>query len=220
MEIYRNALQIPSNVKLADIEFHKPSVIDMLVGAECFFELLQAEKIELGGNRPLLQNTKLGWVIAGSIALDHTANLTCTRSTIATLNCSLEHCETLNENLERFWEIETVQSETNRVLSSDEQQCEEFFERTTVRDNEGRFVVRLLVLRVFDASSKTDSGLALNDILYVGPTLQSILIEIVMRFRFHNIALTGDLRKMYRQIIVHPDDRDYQRTTSPCKNLD
>ena len=64
---------------------------------------------------------------------------------------------------------------------------------------------------VFDASSKTDSGLSLNDILHVGPTLQSTLIEIVVRIRLHNIALTGDLRKMYRQIIVHPDDRDYQR---------
>ena len=64
---------------------------------------------------------------------------------------------------------------------------------------------------VFNASSKTDSGLALNNIFHVGPTLQSILIEIVMRFRFHNIALTRDLRKMYRQIIVHPGDRDHQR---------
>lgn len=32
-----------------------------------------------------------------------------------------------------------------------------------------------------------------------------------MHFRCHNIALTGDLRKMYRQIILHPADRDYQR---------
>lgn len=35
---------------------------------------------------------------------------------------------------------------------------------------------------VFDASSKTDSGISLNDVLHVGPTLQSNLSEIVMRF--------------------------------------
>lgn len=64
---------------------------------------------------------------------------------------------------------------------------------------------------VFDASSKTDTGVSLNDVLHVGPTLQSSLIEIVMRFRFHQIALTGDLRKMYRQIILHTLDRDFQR---------
>ena len=45
VEIDRNAPQIPSNVKLADIEFHKSSAINMLVGAEFFFELLGAEKI-------------------------------------------------------------------------------------------------------------------------------------------------------------------------------
>lgn len=50
---------------------------------------------------------------------------------------------------------------------------------------------------VFDASCKTDSGISLNDILHVGPTLQSSLIEIVMRFRFHQVALTVDLHKMY-----------------------
>lgn len=32
-----------------------------------------------------------------------------------------------------------------------------------------------------------------------------------MRFRFHQIALTGDLRKMYRQIKLHESDRDFQR---------
>lgn len=57
---------------------------------------------------------------------------------------------------------------------------------------------------------QTDSGISLSDILH-GPTLQSSLIEIVMRFRFHQIALIGDLRKMYRQIKLHESDRDFQR---------
>lgn len=49
----------------------------------------------------------------------------------------------MNKNLEKFWEIENVQSETNRSLSADEKECEEFFDRTTFQDNNGRFVVRL-----------------------------------------------------------------------------
>lgn len=64
---------------------------------------------------------------------------------------------------------------------------------------------------VFDASNKTSTGLSLNDVLHVGPTLQANLIEIIMRFRCYNVALTADLKKMYRQVFVHPDDRDYQR---------
>lgn len=63
---------------------------------------------------------------------------------------------------------------------------------------------------IFDASSKTNSGISLNDLLHVGSTLQSNLNEIIMRFRCHNIALTGDLCKMYRQISLHPADREYQ----------
>lgn len=64
---------------------------------------------------------------------------------------------------------------------------------------------------VFDASNKTSSGKSLNDILRVGPTIQRNLINIVIRFRCYNVALTGDIQKMYRQVLVHPDDRDCQR---------
>lgn len=64
---------------------------------------------------------------------------------------------------------------------------------------------------VFDASVKTTSGISLNDTLMVGANLQDNIIDIVMRFRLPAIAITADLQKMYRQILVHPDDRDYQR---------
>jgi len=64
---------------------------------------------------------------------------------------------------------------------------------------------------VFDASAKNSKGYSLNDALCIGPVLQDNLINIVLRFRFHKIALTADLRKMYRQVLVHSDDRNYQR---------
>jgi hypothetical protein len=64
---------------------------------------------------------------------------------------------------------------------------------------------------VFDASAKTSSGKALNDVLMVGPTLQESLISNLIRFRTHEVALTADVEKMYRQILVKPSDRDLQR---------
>lgn len=64
---------------------------------------------------------------------------------------------------------------------------------------------------VFDGSAKTSSGVSLNDSLMVGPTLQSDLCTLVTRFRSHKIALTADIEKMYRQILVHPDDAEYQK---------
>lgn len=63
---------------------------------------------------------------------------------------------------------------------------------------------------VFDASAKNNRGVSLNDALLVGPILQDNLIDIMLRFRFYRIALTADLRRMYRQVLVHPKDRGFQ----------
>lgn len=60
---------------------------------------------------------------------------------------------------------------------------------------------------VFDASSPTTS---LNDCLLVGPNIQSELFEILIRFRQHPYVLTGDIVKMYRQIMIKPEHRPYQ----------
>jgi hypothetical protein len=38
---------------------------------------------------------------------------------------------------------------------------------------------------VFDGPAKTTTGISLNDILMVGPTVQQDLFSIVMRFRTH-----------------------------------
>ncbi|XP_023247778.1 uncharacterized protein LOC106643923, partial [Copidosoma floridanum] len=64
---------------------------------------------------------------------------------------------------------------------------------------------------VFNASSKTDKNLSLNDMLMVGPTIQPKLFNHLLRFRTHTYVVTADIEKMYRQILVDPRDRPYQR---------
>ncbi|XP_011882138.1 PREDICTED: uncharacterized protein LOC105569894, partial [Vollenhovia emeryi] len=64
---------------------------------------------------------------------------------------------------------------------------------------------------VFDGSVRTTAGISLNDTVMIGARLQDNLIDIMLRFRLHAIAITADLKKMYRQILVHEADRDYQR---------
>ncbi|XP_031777962.1 uncharacterized protein LOC116415998 [Nasonia vitripennis] len=68
---------------------------------------------------------------------------------------------------------------------------------------------------VFDASSKTSTGISLNDILLVGPTIQNTIFEQVLRFRSHLFVVTADIEKMYRQILVHPEDRKFQKVLWP-----
>lgn len=67
------------------------------------------------------------------------------------------------------------------------------------------------VRAVFDASAKSSSGVSLNDTLLVGPTVHSTLIDVILRFRAHRVALTADVSKMYRAIELAPSDRDFHR---------
>ena len=64
---------------------------------------------------------------------------------------------------------------------------------------------------VFDASAKTASGASLNDQLLVGPTVHSSLIDVLIRFRRHKIAMTTDVSKMYRAILLSKEQRDLHR---------
>ncbi|XP_012521918.1 uncharacterized protein LOC105828224 [Monomorium pharaonis] len=64
---------------------------------------------------------------------------------------------------------------------------------------------------VFDASAKSNRGVSLNNTLMIGPTIQDKLFEHLVRFRNHNYVITSDIEKMYRQIWVHPDDRQFKK---------
>ena len=63
---------------------------------------------------------------------------------------------------------------------------------------------------VFNASAPDPRGVSLNQQLLVGPKLQQDLPSILLRFRTHPIAICADIRQMYRQIRILPDDRAHQ----------
>lgn len=58
---------------------------------------------------------------------------------------------------------------------------------------------------VFDASCMTSTGRSLNDIQMVGEKLQYDLTDVIQRFRRHSIAVAGDIKKMFRQVRVNPE---------------
>jgi len=55
------------------------------------------------------------------------------------------------------------------------------------------------------------SGTSLNQNLLVGRNLLPALSDILLRWRWHRYVLISDVEKMYRQIIVHEEDRELQR---------
>lgn len=64
---------------------------------------------------------------------------------------------------------------------------------------------------VYDASCPTDLGKSLNDVQLVGEKLQDDLADLIMRFRCHAVAITADVRKMFLQVLVNPEQWDLQR---------
>jgi hypothetical protein len=63
---------------------------------------------------------------------------------------------------------------------------------------------------VYDASAKAD-GPSLNDCLYTGPNFGQSILDILLRFRLHRVALVGDVEKAFLMVSVADCDRDVLR---------
>jgi hypothetical protein len=57
--------KIPSDINLADKYFNQPGGNDLLIGADLFYEMFQPGRQTCPGNYPVLQETVLGWTVAG-----------------------------------------------------------------------------------------------------------------------------------------------------------
>lgn len=287
---------------LADPTFYKPGPIDVLIGAELFYNILQSGHIRLGPNSPHLIETTLGWIISGPIGIN-TNIPQCEQhnNPLVSMHVSVQNTDAL---LRSFWEQE--ETPTKRLLSPEDKYCEDLYTSTTTQDNQGRYTVNLPIQQhklqdlgdsfktayryqlqlessflknpnkyiqyksfihefiqlghaeyidnfshtdpqayylphfaiikpesrttklrtVFNASSKTTTGLSLNDILYEGPNIYNDLLDIILRFRLHRFVFSCDIVKMFRGIFINPEQRCLQRilwrdtTTEPLKCLE
>ena len=65
---------------------------------------------------------------------------------------------------------------------------------------------------VYDCSAKANSQEpSLNDCLEVGPPLQPVIFDILIRNRLRLLCITGDIQKAFLQIKVDPRDRNALR---------
>ncbi|XP_074042815.1 uncharacterized protein [Leptinotarsa decemlineata] len=128
-----SCLDIPDEIELADPEYNISQKIEVLLGASIFFDLIVKGQIKLGRNKPILQRTRLGWIISGSLQI---------KNPEAHPSCMLSVNNLLNEQLEKFWSIENV-TQTKTQFSDEELECESHFRQNYFRDHEGRFVVKL-----------------------------------------------------------------------------
>ena len=64
---------------------------------------------------------------------------------------------------------------------------------------------------VYDASVKGPNGKSLNDHLEKGLYYINSLPNVLMAWRFDQVAYSGDMRKMFNQVRIHPDDQVLHR---------
>lgn len=123
------------SLSLADPEFSKPNRIDILLGADTYSIIMKEGLLKSPSGNLIAQNTYFGWILSGALE---------TVSNKRSSECIRVMHTQVNEDdiLRRFWEIEE-QIGINKILTPEEQRCEELYVATTKRDNEGRYVVKL-----------------------------------------------------------------------------
>ncbi len=55
------------------------------------------------------------------------------------------------------------------------------------------------------------TGVSLNSTLMVGPTVHPPLVDVLVRFRKHRVALMADISRMYRAVCLTDSDKDLHR---------
>lgn len=274
-----------SNFNLADPKFNEPAAIDLLIGADLFWDLIGSDQHSLGDKQPILRSSKLGWLIAGPMLID------CLQpQKVKSIICNFAQQEPssladIHHLMSQFWELEKIPQK--QLLSEEEQLSERHFVDNTIRLANGRFCVALPlksdpdclgeshylakkrffnleqrfrrqpelksqyrdfikeyealghlsvssvakpsisyflphhpVIReqsestklrvVFDASARSSSGFSVNHLQMVGPTIQDSLFNILIRYKQFKYVLTGDVEKLFRQILMRESDRDLQ----------
>ncbi|GFX90657.1 integrase catalytic domain-containing protein [Trichonephila clavipes] len=126
-------LNIPASIELADSNFHMPGQIDILIGSELFFEILNPEQHYLQEGNVILQNTKFGYLVTGTLPQSQQQ-----------ANCCLISEPSLDITVKKFFELESLPDDSKEITKSEEEiYCEEHFVSTYKRDKTGRFIVRL-----------------------------------------------------------------------------
>lgn len=123
----------PDNIQLADPQFLNANDVDILIGADKFWDLISDGKMRLP-NGPFLQNTKLGWIISGPIlnkfTNTHNSHIQCNFSS------------SIDLQLRKFWELEDLPKVTGEHTEQ-EIMCENHFIKHTTRNQDGRFIVSM-----------------------------------------------------------------------------
>ncbi|CAH2092373.1 unnamed protein product [Euphydryas editha] len=119
------------NLCLADPTYHTPNKIDILLGAEVYSQILKEGVLRGPVGCPVAQSTALGWILSGPVGSDSRV-------------VSVFHSQVQEEfEIKKFWELESEPLLGKKILTAEEQRCEDIFAATTRRTEDGKYIVRL-----------------------------------------------------------------------------
>ncbi|XP_059054462.1 uncharacterized protein LOC131848562 [Achroia grisella] len=127
-EINISNIDIPTDISLADPTFFVPADVDILIGADLFWDLVGTRRIILGKKKPVLCETRLGWTISGPIFSHHDTimHLNDIKCNFNKIDSSASHdLNDIRADLTRFWQLEEICSKSNYF--PEERMCEERF---------------------------------------------------------------------------------------------
>lgn len=138
-------VNIPNNITLADTTFYQPSEINMLIGADIFFQVLlpteeaqstpASNDLAASPSSPCIFNTKLGHIIAGGLASSVIKNQ------VVSLVCA--KCESdVSDSIKKFWEVERVPELLIEGGDTEQQLAEDIFKKSVKLEN-NKFCVDL-----------------------------------------------------------------------------
>ena len=147
-----------NHLPLADPEFSRSSHVDLLLGADVYAAILRPGLSRGKRGTPIAQNTALGWVLSGEIIQNRGPSVTVSSfHTQVDIDCLLR----------KFWEIE--EAPTEKLLSNDDQWCENHFKSTHKRQSNGKYLVQLPLKSYNDPSAVLGASkqIALNRFHYL-----------------------------------------------------
>ncbi|XP_075977354.1 uncharacterized protein LOC142977361 [Anticarsia gemmatalis] len=185
-------------IKLADPMYNTPSRIDILLGADVFSKIIDVGLMRMPDGI-VAQNTCLGWILSGqkediSLSNEHK---------IITLHVTRMISEDDNI-LKRFWEIETDSYTKRRIPTREEEECETQYKNTTVRDEDGRYIVQLPLKQTLEETMQN-----------IGDTKQMALR------RFHQLEnkfqRNEEFKRQYKMVIDEYLDMGHLQK---CEDID
>lgn len=123
-------------IDLADNEFMKPGKIAGILGAPIYSYIINGKIVVGEKNQPVAMSTKFGYIMMGNA---------CVSEVFENKNkefCMFQKTE-LDQNLERFWQLDQVGECSFSKLTVAEQDCEQQFVDHVTRDLTGRYIVSL-----------------------------------------------------------------------------